>query len=256
MYTRAIVRPPATTFTQGLTSAALGPPHLPAALAQHESYCEALERCGLDVIVLDPDARFPDSTFVEDTAILTPYAAVLTRPGASSREGEVPGIAEALGEYFEEFHHIRAPGTLDGGDVCQAEDHFFIGVSQRTNEAGATQLAQALEKYDFASTFVDIRGAHDLLHLKSGLAWIGDGRLVMHASLAARSAFGEFERIVVDRDETYAANCVYVNDHVLVPDHHPRLADELARNGYGVILVAMSEFQKMDGGLSCLSLRF
>jgi len=256
VFTRAIVRPPGTTFEQGLTSGSFGPPHLPAALAQHEHYCEALERCGLEVIALDADARFPDSTFIEDTAIVTDRMAVLTRPGAPSRQGEVSSVAAILTEFYEEVQEIRAPGTIDGGDVCEAGDHFFIGLSARTNEAGANQLADVLAQHDFAATLVDIRRSRDLLHLKTGLSWLGDGRFVMHAELARRGEFAGYERIVVDPGEQYAANCIVVNEHVFVPEGFPRLADELTRQGFGVVPLAMSEFQKMDGGLSCLSLRF
>jgi dimethylargininase len=239
-----------------VTTAALGAPLLPVALAQHASYCEALGECGLDIIPLDADSRFPDSTFVEDTAVLAERVAVLALPGAPSRRGEVASVAEALADFCEDFVMIRAPGTLDGGDVCQAEDHFFIGISQRTNEAGARQLADVLGRHDYGATLVDIRDTRELLHLKSGLSHIGEGRIVLSAALAGRSTFGGFSTIVVDPAESYAANCVRVNDALLVAEGCPRLADELARQGHAVITLAMSEFRKMDGGLSCLSLRF
>src|SRR3954469_25832550 len=139
-FTHAIVRPPAATFSSGITSSGLGPPDLALALEQHEAYCRTLERLGLSLIRLAPDAAFPDSTFVEDTAIVTGRGAILTRPGAPSRAGEVTALGAALAPWFPKLDGITAPGTVDGGDVCEAGDHFFIGVSQRTNAEGAAQL--------------------------------------------------------------------------------------------------------------------
>jgi dimethylargininase len=133
-FTHAIVRPPGATFAAGLTSSNLGPPDLTLALKQHDAYCRTLEHLGLCLDRLPADPDYPDSTFVEDTAIVTSKGAILTRPGAPSRAGEVDSMRVALGRYFSELDQITAPGTLDGGDVCEAGDHFFIGVSHRTNE--------------------------------------------------------------------------------------------------------------------------
>src|SRR5690349_10281542 len=157
MYTRAIVRPPAASFAQGLTAAGLGRPDLSKALEQHANYCAALEQCGVELTRLAADAEHPDSTFVEDTAILTRDCAVLMRPGAPSRAGEVASIANLLPEFYSRIHRIIAPGTVDGGDICQADRHFFIGISERTNLEGARQLAGLLEREGFTSTQVDIR---------------------------------------------------------------------------------------------------
>src|ERR1700758_2321636 len=137
----AIVRPPSATFARGLTSADLGAPDIARARAQHATYCDALEQCGVELIRLPADEAFPDSTFVEDTAVLTPECAVVTRPGAPSRGGETAAIEAVLLGWFSTCHRIEEPGTLEGGDVCRAGDHFFIGVSERTNADGAHQLA-------------------------------------------------------------------------------------------------------------------
>jgi dimethylargininase len=255
-FTRAIVRPPAETFFEGLTTADWGRPDYPRALRQHESYCVALERCGLELTILEPDSLYPDSTFVEDPAVLAGQYPVLTRPGAPSREGEVASIRGVLGQFFPALDEIRAPGTLDGGDVCEAGNHFFIGVSARTNEAGAKQLADFLERSNYTSSLVDIRGIRDILHLKSGLAYLGGNRLVVTDTFADREEFRGYELVIVDRAEEYAANCVKVNDYVLVAAGYPLFRSTLQGLGYQTISLDMSEFQKMDGGLSCLSLRF
>src|SRR5215211_1787359 len=168
-FTHAIVRPPAATFADGITSSGPGAPELSLALEQHEAYCRVLERLGLSLVRLPPDPAFPDSTFVEDAAIVTTQGAILTRPGAPSRAGEVTSLGEALCRWFPELDRISAPGTVDGGDVCEAGDHFFIGLSHRTNEQGAAQLSRWLAAGDFTSSVIDIREMQGILHLKTGL---------------------------------------------------------------------------------------
>src|ERR687889_93782 len=151
-FSHAIVRAPAATFADGITSSDLGAPHLALALEQHEAYCRTLEKLGLSIKRLPPDPEFPDSTFVEDAAIVTGKGAILTRPGAPSRAGEVMAMGEALCRWFPELDRITPPGTVDGGDICEAGDHFFIGVSHRTNEEGAAQLAHWLAQRGYTSS--------------------------------------------------------------------------------------------------------
>jgi len=256
MFTRAIVRRPASNFADGLSTTGLGTPHYERALEQHEAYCTALEQCGLSLTRLEPDPNHPDSTFVEDTAILTERCAVLARPGASSRAGEVASMREVLKTFFPPVPAIQAPGTLDGGDVCEAGDHFFIGISGRTNEAGARQLGELLGSFNYTSSFVDIRGLKGVLHLKSGLAYLGEGRLAVIEALRSRTEFRDYDLVSVNADEEYAANCVRVNDRVLLAAGYPSWERKLRSTGYQTIALEMSEFRKMDGGLSCLSLRF
>ena len=266
MFTKAIVRPPSANFAEGLTTAALGAPDYRRALEQHGAYCDALERCGLTLIRLDADPEYPDSCFVEDTAVLVnvPDAnghgrrlAVLTRPGAASRAGETESMSAVLKHLLREpaIYHIEPPGTLDGGDVCEAGDHYFIGVSARTNESGAEQLAKFLAAHGYTSSLIDIRGTA-LLHLKSGLAHLSDNRLVASEAIAGRQELSGFALVPVPRGEEYAANCVRVNDRVLVASGFERFESTLNGLGHQTIVLAMSEFQKMDGGLSCLSLRW
>jgi dimethylargininase len=255
-FRRAIVRVPAANFADGLTTVDLGTPDVAKALEEHEAYCRALADCGLALTRLPADPRHPDSTFVEDAAVLTPRGAILTRPGAVSREGEVAGIAEALAAFFPALRRIEAPGTLDGGDVCEAGNHWFIGISQRTNAEGARQLARFLAEDDLTSSLVDIRGVSGILHLKSGIAWLSGRRLVVIDSLAGDPAFAGWDLVRVDPAEDYAANCIAVNDAVFFAKGFPRLERRLGELGYRPLVLDMSEFQKMDGGLSCLSLRF
>jgi dimethylargininase len=161
-----------------------------------------------------------------------------------------------LERFLSPVQAVSPPGTLDGGDVCEADGHFFIGISQRTNEGGAAQLAAFLSTGGRGSTFVDIRGVAGLLHLKSGAAYLGSGRMVLVGSLANEGAFRGFETLLVPGGEAYAANCVRVNEHVLLAAGYPRMEGLLRQAGCSVLALDMSEFRKMDGGLSCLSLRF
>lgn len=265
MFSNAIVRTPGPSFALGLTTANLGAPDHQLALRQHELYCAALEQCGLTVTRLESDEQYPDATFVEDTAVLVQPGlahssrrpcAILTRPGAASRAGEVECIAEVLARFFPEIYSIEEPGTLDGGDVCEADKHFFIGISERTNASGAQQLAKLLAAFGCTSSFVDIRNVKGILHLKSGIAYLGDQRLAVIDALAKREEFRGYERVHLQAGEEYAANCVRINDRVLIAAGYPLFGQALRALGYETIALEMSEFQKMDGGLSCLSLRF
>jgi dimethylargininase len=254
MFTEAIVRIPGRNFDQGLTTVQLGVPRFELVLTQHAEYCAALRGCGLNVTTLEADPDHPDSTFVEDTAVVTARSAILTRPGALSREGEVTAMRPILQRFFPALTEIETPGTLDGGDICEAGEHFFLGVSQRTNEEGARQLAAHLASMGFTSEVVDVRGIQSILHLKSGVSYVGENTLVVIEEMAG--TFSGYERIVVAQEESHAANCVRVNDRVLVAAGYPRLIGELRERGFSPLELDMSEFQKMDGGLSCLSLRF
>ncbi len=257
MFTRAIVRIPGTNFADGLTTVDLGIPHFDEVLHQHARYCDALRECGLELTILEPDLCHPDSTFVEDAAILTPRAAILTRPGATSRECEVEAIRPIIIQsFYSRILTIEAPGTVDGGDICEAEDHFFIGLSLRTNEQGARQLASHLNALGYTASTIDIRPMTTILHLKSGISYIGNNTLVVMDEMAANPHFARFNRINVSAVESYAANCVRINDRVLVAEGFPHLHVELIARGFSPLVLNMSEFQKMDGGLSCLSLRF
>lgn len=256
MFTKAIVRIPAANFADGLTTVDMGIPDYDKTIKQHQAYCEALKLCGLALTHLDADPAHPDSTFVEDVAILTKHGAILTLPGAESRAGEVENIKNAVLKFYPECTEISSPGTLDGGDICEAGDHFIIGISLRTNLAGANQLASWLATHGYTSDFVDICEVPGILHLKSGISYIGDNRMVVIDALAKHPAFERFELIRVEAEEDYAANCVRVNEHVLMASGFPLLQNTLENLGYLIIALDMSEYQKMDGGLSCLSLRF
>ena len=255
LFTRALVRPPPATFAAGITQAKEGAPDVGLALLQHRAYCQALADCGLQVTTLPADPAYPDSCFVEDPAIITARGAIATHSAAPSRSGEVESIIKALRGWYPDIARIVAPGTLDGGDVCEADGHFLIGLTSRTNAEGARQLTEILETLGYRSNFIDLRNSPRLLHLKTGMSYLGDGRLVLTPDMPMGEALQPYELIVVSEAERYAANCIRINDRVLIAAQYPEFADTLVGLGYEALPVELSEFRKMDGSLTCLSLR-
>jgi dimethylargininase len=220
---------------------------------QHLNYAEALHQCGLEVITLEADNRFPDSTFVEDTALITPQGVVITHPGAPSRKGEVVDMEAVFKSHFERIYHIQAPGTLDAGDILQIEQHYYIGLSRRTNREGADQMITFLNHMGFTGSTIPLQ---DMFHLKSGVSYLDKGLVVVAGEFIEHPAFSQYEQIRIDSSETYAANCLWLNGTVLVASGYPRTSEVIQKAGYPVIELEVSEFRKIDGGLSCLSLRF
>ncbi len=250
MYTRAIVRRPGRNLASGITTSNLGQPDFNKALEQHAAYCDALKRCGVELTVLEADERYPDGCFVEDTAVVNNMVKVISRPGAASRRGEEEEIARVLAG-FGPPESITPPGTLEGGDVLRAENHYFIGLSARTNTEGARQLSAILSKHGFTSAVIRVEAG---LHLKSDIAYLGNGNFI------STPVFSEIAHpantIIPDRDEYYSANCLRVNDYLLIPIGFPKSKMQIRKLSYEIIELEMSEFRKMDGGLTCLSLLF
>jgi len=253
MFTNAIVRTPGKNLISGLTSANLGVPDYDLALEQHQNYINALTSCGLKVRVLPPDENFPDSTFVEDTALLTPYCAIITNPGASARKGEIIDMKVVIEKYYSNMEEISAPGIVEAGDIMMVGDHYYIGLSERTNQQGADQLIQILKKYGMSGSTIQLK---DVLHLKTGVAYLEHNNLAACGEFLTNPKFSKFNCIEIPEEESYAANCVWINDKVLVPKGYPVSKQRIIDAGYLILEVDVSEFRKLDGGLSCLSLRF
>ena len=252
MYTHAIVRKPAPDFDRGLTTSLLGKPSYELIRKQHRAYVETLENLGLEVLTLDPLPGYPDAYFVEDTAVVTPEVAVITLPGAVSRQGEQRSI-EAVLSRFRKIEKIREPGTVDGGDVLMAGGRFFIGVSDRTNPEGAGQLGGILESYGYRWDTVSVGEG---LHLKSSVNSLGKNGLILTPSFRNLPCFDGYAMLVLDEAEAYAANTLWVNDTLIMPWGFPDAKEKLPNKGLPVIELDVSEMAKMDGGLTCLSIRF
>jgi dimethylargininase len=253
MFKNAIVRKPGKSLIDGITSADLGKPDYDKAVEQHAAYIEALKLCGVEVTVLQEDERYPDSVFVEDTAVVTAKCAVITNPGAVSRRGEEVEIRKVLKGFYENIECIRSPGTLDGGDVLMAGDHFYTGLSARTNRAGAEQFMRILEKYGYTCNTIPLE---KVLHLKTGLAYLENNNLLAAGEFVHLPIFEKFAKTVIDESESYAANCIWINGTVIMPGGFEKTKEAVARAGYKVLAVDVSEFRKLDGGVSCMSLRF
>lgn len=247
----AIVRRPGPDFAQGLTTFEGASPDFSLALRQHDAYCDALRHCGVEVEVLDALDGFPDAPFVEDTAIVLREAAILCRPGALSRQGEVDSVREALAPH-KKVVSIEAPGCVDGGDILRWHDHFFIGLSLRTNPEGARQLSNFLERYGYTSSTVEVG---DILHLKTGITGVGT-HLLASPAFSKHDAFQSLPLLEVPNSEAYAANSIRLNDHLITPAGFPQTRKLLELLGCPIVEVPMSEFEKMDGGLTCCSLLF
>ncbi|MCB1185331.1 hypothetical protein KDM41_18075 [bacterium] len=257
-FARALCRRPGPDFAAGQTTfdlAASGEaaPDFALATAQHAAYVAALAEAGLAVTVLDALPGFPDAHFVEDTAIVTPRVAVITRPGHPARRGEEESVAGALTGLGERpVARIAAPGTVDGGDVLQHGDHVFIGVSARTNAAGAAQLAAILERHGHTVAQVPVAAG---LHFKSSVNEVGEALLVT-ADFTGRPELDGFRVLTVPPGEEYAGNTLRLNGTLLTPSGYPRTRELLAATGLEIRELDTSEFRKLDGGLTCLSLRW
>jgi dimethylargininase len=240
-------------MVHGITSANLGKPDFMLALEQHQNYVEALARCGLRVKVLDSDGRFPDSVFIEDVALCTPACAVITNPGAASRKGETAGMRSLLSEFYRDIEVILSPGTLEAGDVMMVGNHFYIGLSERTNRQGADQMIEILERYGMSGSMVALK---KVLHLKTGVSYLENNNLLVSGEFIDYPDFEKFSRIEVPDHEACAANSLWINGTVLVPKGFAVTQAKIEQAGYQTVEIDVSEFRKLDGGLSCLSLRF
>ena len=253
MFKKAIVRTPGKSMVMGISTAELGLPDYELALRQHASYIEALKACGLEVTVLPANEAFPDSTFVEDVALLTKECAIITNPGADSRRDEIASMKEVLKDFYKNIEEVQEPGRVEAGDIMMVGDHFYIGLSERTNQSGAAQVIGYLEKYGLSGSVVTL---DEVLHLKTGIAYLEKNNLLACGEFLTKSAFQRFNILEIDASESYAANCIWVNGTVLMPKGYPNARQTIENAGYAIIEVDVSEFKKLDGGLSCLSLRF
>jgi len=221
---------------------------------QHRAYVNALRECGLQVVVLPADERFPDGCFVEDTAVILDDAALIANMGAESRRGEQQQVAECLAQWCELFT-MQPPATLDGGDVLKIDRHIFVGQSRRTNQAGTVALEELAKPRGYDLHRVEV-GPY--LHLKTAATYAGEGVLLatrrMELNLRQAMDMSQYAIKVLPDDCEYAANILFINGKILLPEGYPQVSGYLKGRGISVMEVPMSEFQKGEGGLTCLSI--
>lgn len=252
-FTHAIVRRPLDNLGDGLTTQTLGAPDFARASRQYDAYVAVLRAGGLAVTILPGDPAYPDAHFVEDTAVIYGDLVVITQPGAAERLGETKAIAEAL--KHKERVHLSGDARLDGGDVLFCADRVLIGLGKRTNKEGAEQLRAALQDYQ-SGVRVDMVPFDGMLHLKSGLTEVAPGVVLLAPELRIDYTIDFAETILVPPGESYATNVLPINGAILVTDGYLTVNAVAARHYSNVQALEMSEFQKMDGSLTCLSLRY
>lgn len=253
MFNNVIVKKPGESYVEGLTTSDLGIPDYEVLLKQHDEYVKALEKANVEITYLSANEEFPDSTFVEDTAVLTKEFAIMCNPGTESRIKETIEIEPTIQSFYDTIHYIKSPGYIDGGDVLQIDKNFFIGLSERTNQAGAEQFKEIVEGNGYKATIIKLK---EFFHLKTGVSYVGNNTLLVGGEFVGHSLFEDYKQVIVPKEEEYASNCIRVNDFIIVPEGFSTTIKNLKDLGFKLIEVPMSEFQKHDGGLSCLSLRF
>jgi dimethylargininase len=253
-FTRAITRTPAPSAIHGLRAGDGPDPDFPALLAEHAAYVAALRASGLDVTELPPLAAFPDALFVEDVALTFPEGAILLRPGAPSRAGEVAHIAGALAAQHRVLLKMQGPGHVDGGDVLRRADGVQIGLSKRTDRAGAEELAPLLVELGYACAISET--PQGTLHFKTGCSMVDDETMLVIPELADASRFPGMRLLVTPESERGAANVLRVNDQLLLNAQYPRTHAMLAATGFECTALSTVQIARIDAGLSCMSLRW
>ena len=219
---------------------------------QQQAYERLLSDLGLHVISLPAEQELPDAAFVEDTAVVTDEVAVVTTMGCTARRREVDSISPVL-EKYRLLQSINGSGLLEGGDVVQVGRTLFVGISTRTNVNGISQLSRIVTPYGYEVRPVQVKGC---LHLSTGCGFIGRNTILANPSWVDLSPFEGFEIINVSPSEPWGANGLTLADHVLISAASPQTAARVRERGFRVLTVDISEFEKAEGGLTCLTLIF
>ncbi|MBY8997556.1 MAG: amidinotransferase [Candidatus Thorarchaeota archaeon] len=250
MKTRAIVRPPGRKFKNCLSEHPLNHTlNRELALEQHKKYRQTLQDLGVDLIELEPDDERPDSCFVEDTVVVHGIRAMITRMAKESRRGESDSVEAVLSE-FKQIKSVNTPGTLEGGDVLHFPDSLLCGITKRTNHEGASQMEQWLE------TQVHRVEDKTIMHIKSHVSYLGRNSILVNPRYVGETVLEPFSKIVLPSEETYSANTLTIGDVVIMSAHHNKTSLLVKDAGFDVIQLDMSEFEKCDGALTCLSIIF
>lgn len=251
-FTMALVRPPSPSVVDGLRAGDGPDPDFAAFAAEHDLYLSALEAAGMRVEIMDSLDEFPDAVFVEDAALcIGPHATVL-RPGAPSRAGEADAIVADLEARFASVARVTE-GHVDGGDILVSGTEIMVGLSERTDRAGVAALAEAVAPTGLPVRIVETPPG--VLHFKTDCAIVDDTTILSTARLAASGCFDGYDVLICPDGEEAAANLIRVNDVILMRTGFPLTQALLTDAGYQVVTVQSDEAARIDGGLSCMSLR-
>ena len=252
-FTHAIVRQPAKSIVKGLRAVDIGSPDYDQMICDHNDYVEALVSAGVKVISLTALDKFPDGQFVEDTALCLPEAVILMRPGAPSRLGEVCEIEPQLRDLFKAVYEIEKPGHMEGGDILVTGKEILVGRSARTNANGVSQLSEIVTPLGYVMR--EVFTPPEILHFKTDCSLIGPDEILSTKRLQASGCFDGYRVINVADGEEASANAIRVNDYLIMPAGFPKTRAILEDHGYKVKVINNTECAKLDGGMSCLSLR-
>ena len=247
---RALVRQPGARYTGCISSHPLrGTVDVSLARVQHSKYCDTLKDLGIEVITIPRDDEHPDACFVEDNAVIHRGKALICRMAKESRRGEEDAVKKTLEGYME-VKRAAFPATVEGGDVIHLPDRLISGVTERTNHEGVAQTAAWL------GVAVDTIVELGIVHLKSYVTYLGKNTMIATRRYANHPTLEGFNVLVVPEDEGYAANTLALGDTVLMPKGRPRAQSMVREAGFDVIDLDVSEFEKCEGALTCLSLLF
>lgn len=252
-FSHAIVRQPAKSIVKGLRAVDIGSPDYDQMICDHNDYVEALVSAGVKVISLTALDKFPDGQFVEDTALCLPEAVILMRPGAPSRLGEVCEIEPQLRDLFKAVYEIGNPGHIEGGDILVTSKEILVGRSARTDEEGVRQLTEIVTPLGYVIR--EVFTPPEILHFKTDCSLLGTDEILSTKRLQASGCFDGYKVVNVADGEEAAANAIRVNDYVIMPSGFPQTKAVLEDHGYKVKVINNTECAKLDGGMSCLSLR-
>ncbi|MES2915783.1 MAG: arginine deiminase family protein [Pseudomonadota bacterium] len=254
-FTHAITRRPSASITGGLRAVDTGTPDLARMQAHHDAYIAALKATGATVIDLPPLDAFPDSVFVEDTALCLPQGAVILRPGAPSRLGEAAEMAPHLRALYRRVVEISGTDSfIEGGDILVTETEILVGRSARTNAAGIAALTRLVTPWGHSVR--EVLTPPGVLHFKTDCSLLDADTILSTKRLSASGCFADYHVLDVPDGEEAAANTIRFNDVVLMPAGFPKTRETLGKAGFQVREIGNSECAKLDGGMSCLSLRF
>lgn len=222
------------------------------AIEQQQAYEDCLRRLGVRVVSLPAEPEMPDSVFVEDTAVVVNEVAVVAMMGAAKRRSELPSLTKVLSNY-RPLKFLNHSSTLEGGDVVHIGRSLYVGVSGRTNREGVTQLREILEPYDYQVRPVEVRAC---LHLSTGCSYAGPNTVLANPDWVDTSQFEGLEVIPVSPVEPWAANTLVIGDRIVVGSAYPKTRALLEERSFKVESLDISEFEKAEAGLTCLSLIF